>query len=243
MIATFITLAANLVPLIGVWSWGWDPFQVLILYWAETVIIGGWALARIATLPPQYLGTITINGREQRGTNRTMTTFFASNAGGFVFVHLFFLCALFFRDWPSEVRGPISFVTTYFGNAGVWAVLFLAFIAGLVAFVTATPRPVIVENVFRSLNPQRFVPQQPEPGDAVDLTGGIIADLYKRILVMQAAIIAGAMFAQSYGIKAPLLIVIVLKTLFDLNSKGGGASMPVTFSNGGTKVTTDSKKQ
>lgn len=81
MLATVIALAANLVPLAGVWYWGWDAFQVLIIYWAETVVIGGWALMRIATLPPQYLGSITINGREQAGTNKTMTWFFAANAG------------------------------------------------------------------------------------------------------------------------------------------------------------------
>ncbi len=231
-----MTLAANLLPLIGVWSWGWDPFQVLILYWAETVITGGWALARIATLPPQYLGTITINGREQPGTNRTMTRFFAANAGAFVFAHLFFLCAIFFRDWPSDIRGPLSFVTHYFGDAGVWAVLILAFMAGFAAFVTATPRPVILEDVYRKWDSQRFVPAQPDPGDVRDLTGGIIADLYKRILVMQVAIIAGAWFAQSYGTKAPLLIVIVLKTLIDLGSKGGSASSSMTFSNGGKTV-------
>lgn len=240
MLATFIMLAANLVPLIGVWSWGWDAFQVLILYWAETVIVGGWALARIATLPPQYLGTITINGREQPGTNKTMTWFFASNAGAFVFAHLFFLCALFFKDWPAMVRGPVSFFAEYFGHAGVWAVLLLALMSGLASFVTATPRPTVLENLDRKWHRQRFVPAQPEPDDVRDLTGPIILDLYKRILIMQVAIIAGAWFAQSYGTKAPLLIVIILKTLFDLGSKGGGSALPMTFSNNGKTVSVKS---
>lgn len=49
--ATLFVLAANLLPLAGVWFWGWDAFVVLMVYWAETVIVAGWTLARIATLP------------------------------------------------------------------------------------------------------------------------------------------------------------------------------------------------
>lgn len=238
MLATIITLAANLVPLAGVWFWGWDAFQVLIIYWAETVVIGGWALVRIATLPPQYLGTITINGRTQAGTNKTMTGFFAANAGGFVFAHLFFLCVLFHKDWPGEVRGPVSFVAEYFGHIGMWSVLLLTFMSGFASFVTATPRPTILDDFDRRWHPQRLVPATPEKTEKnVEYVGAIIADLYKRILVMQVGIIAGAWFAQSYGTKAPLIIVIVLKTLFDLGGRNsGGSSLPMTISTNGQTV-------
>jgi hypothetical protein len=245
VLATIIGLAANLVPLAGVWFWGWDAFQVLIIYWAETLVIGGWALARIATLPPQYLGKITINGREKPGTNKTMTWFFAANAGGFIFAHLVFLCVLFFKDWPGTVQGPTSFITEYFGHAGMWSVLLLTFLSGLASFVTATPRPMILDNFDLRWHPQRSVPaaSNKTKGNAaskktrgnVDYVGVIIADLYKRILVMQVGIIAGAWFAQSYGTRAPLLIVIVLKTLIDLGSSGG-SSFPMTVSTNGTTV-------
>lgn len=46
-----IALIGNLIPLAGVWLWQWDPFQLLMLYWMETVIVAGWTLARIAALP------------------------------------------------------------------------------------------------------------------------------------------------------------------------------------------------
>ena len=237
MLAKFFTLAANLVPLIGVWSWDWDAFQVLIIYWAETIVIGGWALARIATLPPQYLGTITINGREQRATNRTMTGFFAANAGGSAFAHLFFLCALFFKDWPSEVRGPISFITEYFGHASVWSVLVLAFLSGLASFAMAMPCATILDEFDRKWHGQAPVPVTPEKAGAnTDHVGLAIADLYKRIFVMQVGLIAGAWFAQSYGSKGALMIVIVLKTLIDLGSRSSISPVKMTFSNGGKTV-------
>ena len=33
-------IAANLVPLYGVFQWGWKVGDILILYWIENVIIG-----------------------------------------------------------------------------------------------------------------------------------------------------------------------------------------------------------
>ncbi len=75
-----------------------------------------------------------------------MTWFFAANAGGFVFAHLFFLCVLFFKDWPGTVQGPASFIAEYFGHAGMWSVLLLTFLSGLASLVTATPRPMILDD-------------------------------------------------------------------------------------------------
>lgn len=40
-----------------------------------------------------------------------------------------------------------------------------------------------------------------------------------RIVIMQVAVIFGAMLAKTYGTQAPLLIVIGLKTLSDLRNQ------------------------
>jgi len=48
--STLILLAANLVPLIGVFMWGWDAFVLLVLYWLETAVIAFWTVVRIATM-------------------------------------------------------------------------------------------------------------------------------------------------------------------------------------------------
>ncbi len=45
-------IMANLLPLIGIWFWGWDIFPLLCLYWAETVIIGGITILKIITWSP-----------------------------------------------------------------------------------------------------------------------------------------------------------------------------------------------
>ena len=64
-----LTLIANLLPLAGVWWWGWDTFEVLVLYWMQTVLH-----RRLhGTAHPQDsrngLGMIKVDGRT-RGRRR-----------------------------------------------------------------------------------------------------------------------------------------------------------------------------
>ena len=56
--STLLLLAANSIPIFGVLYWGWDVFVLLMLYWLETAIIGGWTIARIALAPPGSLGNM-----------------------------------------------------------------------------------------------------------------------------------------------------------------------------------------
>ncbi len=44
----YFLIAANLLPVIGVWFWAWDPKQVFIVYALETVIIGLFTLLKMA---------------------------------------------------------------------------------------------------------------------------------------------------------------------------------------------------
>ena len=49
--AAALFAAFNLVPLYGIYAWGWDAFQLLLLYWGETVILFVCTLAHIALIP------------------------------------------------------------------------------------------------------------------------------------------------------------------------------------------------
>jgi hypothetical protein len=189
---------------------------VLIIYWAETVIVAGWTLARIATMPPELLGAVRVNGRERPGTGLSMAGFFAFHAGIFIAAHLIFLLALFSGDWAGRMTRPLSFLYALFIESGAWAALALAFLAGLIGFVTATPQPAVVTRMLHRLYPERpaFVSHGLDPKK--DHVGPLVGGLYARIFVMQVGIIFGAWFAQSYGNRAPLIIVIVLKSLIEL---------------------------
>ena len=70
IISIVTSLIANLIPLYGVLYWQWDAFQLLMLYWTETVIIAFWTIVGIARLPVSQLGNITVNGRVRPATVR-----------------------------------------------------------------------------------------------------------------------------------------------------------------------------
>ncbi len=210
--ATVFVLAANLLPLAGVWFWGWDAFLVLMVFWGETVIVAGWTLARIATMPdPHAAPGETSRGRKL--ANLGKTAFFALHAGMFIAVHLLFLLTLFSGDWARQMDGPLAFIDALFIKSGAWVALVFAFIAGLIGFVTAIPQPTVVTAL--SLRLGLRVPA----ASGKDELGPILGALYTRIMVMQFGIILGGWLAQHFGNRAPLVIVIVLKTLIEM--RGG----------------------
>lgn len=210
--ARVVIFAANLLPLAGVWFWGWDAFQVLMLYWAETVIVALWTLARIATMPDpggdDGLGRIVINAGK--------TAFFTLHAGIFISVHLVFLLTLFSGDWDGRIHGPIAFVDALYIQSGAWAALLLAFLAGLIGFVTAAPQPTVVTWLYKRIGVQRVAAAVRKAEPDADPLNPVISGLYTRIIVMQFGIIFGAWLSEAFGSRAPLVIVIVLKSLIEL---------------------------
>jgi hypothetical protein len=233
--ATALTLIGNLIPLFGVLFWQWDTFQLLMLYWMETVILAFWTLRRLARLPAGDAGNLTINGREQPASNSMLVGFFTLHAGMFILVHLIFLWVIFSSEWLKKVHGPASFFRELFLANGLWAGLLFFLVAGWVSFRTET-RPVFQQRLDGKLQSTRFVEQAQKKagGDAV---GAVVGALYIRIVIMQIAIIFGAWFADAIGSMAPLLLVIGLKTLVDL---GLGSSVPLVkdlkFTAGETSV-------
>ena len=136
-----LSLIGNLIPLAGLYYWHWDPFQLLMLYWMETVIVAGWSLARIATLPESLLGRIKVNGKERAATHRDLLSLFGGMAFAFCAAHFFFLWMIFQDGWHGKVHGPSSFVRVFVVESGAWIPLLFTLVAGAIAFVTSPARP------------------------------------------------------------------------------------------------------
>lgn len=218
-LSTLVALAGDLVPLAGVLYWNWDPFQLLMLYWMETVIVAGFALARLGTVPEELLGTIKINGVTRPATHRSLIELFGLMAATFICVHFLFLWLLFSGDWTKTVRGPISFVQAFVIQSGAWIPLLFALLAGTIGFLTSPTRQQFARDLQARFFGGRIVEATPERDEATHGVGAAVGGMLGRIVVMQIAVIFGAMLVQKYGSMAPMLIVIGLKTLFDL---GGG---------------------
>jgi hypothetical protein len=217
-VSTLVTLAGNLIPLFGVLFWRWDTFQLLMLYWTETVILAFWTMRRLARLAPQDCGTFTVAGVAEPATPATLVRFFRSHAALFIVVHLALLWAFFSADWLKKVHGAGSFFFELFLANGVWVGLVIFAIGAWIAFV-ADGKPKHQGVAGRETDRSAAQPD----GERSTAVGAIVGTLYLRVFIMQAAVILGAWVAQAAGSTAPLLIVIVLKTLADLGRIDGAA--------------------
>ena len=214
--AAALFAAFNLVPLYGIYAWGWDAFQLLLLYWGETVILFVCTLAHIALIPPARLGTMIVNGRTVAASRPMMVGFFAFHGGIFITAHLFFLCMLFSGAEFSRLNGVADFLRTFFIASGAWVPLLLAALAGVIDVLTGPFHPAFVDAFARRLHVALARSAAAPTGDAV---GSVVGGLYLRIVIMQVAIIFGAMASLRYGTLAPLVIVIAFKTLIDLGTR------------------------
>jgi hypothetical protein len=206
-----LTLIANLLSLAGVRWWGWDAFEVLVLYWMQTVLVVVFTVLHVRKLPRAGLGEIEIGGKKRPATHRDYLILFSIIGLVFCAAHIGFLWVFFSADWSKVVTGPTTFWQYFVIANGAWVALLLNLVGGLARYVLTPPRAAVIQAVAPL--------KSNEPSGKID---DLQLGLFIRIFAMQAAIIFGAMLARSYGANhAPLVILIVLKTLFDF-----GASFP-----------------
>lgn len=215
MLVALLFAGYNLIPLYGLWAWSWDAFQLLILYWSETVVLAGWAMLRIAFVPTDLLGMVTINGGSVKATHRLLIGGLATIAGIFCAAHLLILCVIFSGDWFHRLHGIGDFLWTFYIASGAWSALLVVTAAAGIDVLTGEYRPQFVNAIARRL---RIAPGRatPPPDDPV---GYIIGGLLSRIVAMQVAIICGAWVASHWGSLAPLSIIVGIKTLIDFSHR------------------------
>jgi hypothetical protein len=202
-----VVLISNLIPLIGVLFWGWSTFVLLVLYWAETVIIAFWTLMRILVggdFAKNFFGEIL--GR------LFFFAFFLVHSGGFLFGHFIFLWTFFsgkhghstklseafFQTMPDEFWKGIVLAS------GLLIPLAISFIGRGIAFVIEMRRLPLWK---------RLVDHDPTDEKEV---GAIVGGLYTRIVIMHLVILVGAALAQKLGAIAPLILLIIGKTIVDI---------------------------
>ena len=209
--ASLILIAANLVPLVGVIFWGWDAFVLLMLYWLETAIIAFWTILRIASMPTDALGDISLKGSDKKPFSALgMAAFFTLHAGIFMVVHFLFLWEMFSDDWSRRIHGLRDFINLMVIGTGLWVPLLALFIGrgALMLFDAARPRLLRWFGIVPHDRPEHA---PLSPGES------LLFGLYLRIVVMQVTIIIGAWFAMIFGNAGALAFLIVVKTAVDLS--------------------------
>jgi hypothetical protein len=98
VLALVALIVANLIPLAGVLFLGWSVWQILIIYWLENGIVGGFNVLKMRRAQGGGDGTsvaMTLNGRRADEQSRTwLIGFFCMHYGIFWFVHGVFVLML-----------------------------------------------------------------------------------------------------------------------------------------------------
>jgi len=195
-LSLFALILANLVPLAGVFVFGWDAAVLVLLYWTENVVVGIYNVLKIVLVrtgsPAGQLGKLF------------SILFFCLHFGGFCAVHGLFLLIffklgdggdLFPKDpWPAHLvflQLLISVIKTLWQNhpAGMgWPVIGL-FLSHGISFV----QNYLGKKEYASLT-----------------VGKLMNQPYKRIVLMHITIIAGGVPIMLMGSPVPLLCILVL---------------------------------
>jgi uncharacterized protein YjfI (DUF2170 family) len=206
-IPLIVLVAANAVPLFGVIFLKWDAFLIVLLYWAENLVVGFYNILKMA------LATVPHPAGMPRAAAHLgklfLIPFFIIHYGGFTAVHGMFVLAMFKKDDGKFMEGAD------------WP-CFLVFVQMLLNVIkraySAIPQNMKfallalflshgVSFVYNYLLKKEFA--------TVKLERQMMMP-YSRIVVMHIAIIAGGFLLAAIGSPAALLFVlIVLKTILD----------------------------
>ena len=109
--ARWALIAANLIPVAGVLLWGWDVGHIVLVYWAETVIIGAINVLRIAAAEPERIISgerqgSGIKARELPIVKAALVGFFVTHFGGFCIAEAQALAFLFHVDLWRGLQNP-----------------------------------------------------------------------------------------------------------------------------------------
>jgi len=117
--STVLLILANLVPIVGAVLWGWDLGNVMVLYWAESAVIGFFNLCKIVVIG--------------RWVALLMGPFFIGHFGGFMAVHFLFLYTLFVKD-PQQAASGSSLTDVAQLFVGLWPALLALFLSHAYSF-------------------------------------------------------------------------------------------------------------
>ncbi len=190
-------IAANLLPVIGVWFFGWNPKEVFIVYCLETIIIGLFNLVKMGIATGYRKTDIWYNGTTQtRVSGLVFMLFFLVHYGMFVAIQmgLFFGVSgigdqynigffSFFLKWPQLI------------GENAW-IMIAAFV---ISYGYKTISQFLMTEQYKVV-PLSLLMFQP----------------YARIFVQQVTVILGSMFLAFGAGKIFILVFALVKISFEV---------------------------
>jgi Family of unknown function (DUF6498) len=218
-LSDYFLIAANLLPVVGVWAWGWSPEEMFLVYCLETIIIGIFNLGRMAIVTLiKKTDNWYANGKTTRQSGLFFMLFFLVHYGFFVGVQMSIFFGVsgigkgsginafnFFYKWPQLLHNDSLIVLGIF--------VFCYCYKMIIEF--------ILSGEYRS-TPLMMLMFQP----------------YGRIFVQQFTVIVGSMFLSFGAGKVFILVFATIKIFFELFINYAGL-----LNKGMKEVENDSGKQ
>ncbi len=193
----YFIIAANLLPVIGVFAWDWDPVQIFMVYALETVIIGLFTLIKLGiTSAASGSGDWYYNDKKTRQPGIVFMLFFLMHYGFFVLIQTGLFIQVsgigrnqrigffdFFIHWPRYL-GPDA-----------WYML-----AGFVISYSFS----LIWNFIRKRQ-YKTIPMMLQ-----------MFQPYGRIFIQQITVILGSMFLSFGAGKLFILVFAAIKIFFEI---------------------------
>ena len=196
---TFSLLAlivSNLVPLSGVVWLGWDVAEIVLLYWAENLVVGCYNILKMTLVrgasPADHLKKLLL------------IPFFCLHFGGFCAVHGVFLLGFF------ELGNGIG--SLFPENPWPAHLVFLQLLSGVISTLWRQHPPGLgwlVAGLFLSHGIsfiQNFLGKREY---AVITVNDLMGQPYKRVVIMHLAVLAGGFLVMTLQSPMPLLLVLI----------------------------------
>jgi len=187
---------ANLMPLFGVLFWDWSAFNVLILYWTESAVIGFYYV-----LKKYKIG----------GINKVLNnSSFLFGYGIFMAGHLFFINFLFGEGGLSGEQ-----YTKSVGVADHMIMIFPAFLSLFISHGISYYNNFIGKKEYLNFKnaSEAIINEQ-------------MAKPFKRIMIMQVALVFGGGLTLILRFDIVLVLLIIFKIIADLKAQNKQYSLP-----------------
>lgn len=119
-ISTLFLIVANCVPVFGALYFGWALSDIMVLYWAESAVIGIYNLIKLAIVSRWFIFLVG--------------PFFIGHFGAFMSVHFLFIYFIFVRGGEFSGGGDLAQVANLFID--LWPALFALAVSHGISFWT-----------------------------------------------------------------------------------------------------------
>jgi hypothetical protein len=194
MLSLAVLLVANLLPLVGVALWGWKLFDLIVIYWLETLVIGGFGIMQMA-LTAGWFALFVV-------------PFFIVHFGGFMTGHFVFLNMMFGDRSGGSLSAIPARLRDMIVAEGLWVALIGLAISHGLGFLFTFLLPWL-----RRRWQRRPLREETDAGSA----GNVMFGPYRRVMIMHVSILFGAFLVSVFGNNfAFLALLVALKTVSDL---------------------------